>query len=207
MPTAVLRSVYRGKLRTRLLAGLSSGKLVLPQGQSAADVQRLLKRLYRKEWCVHVQPRYQHGQGVLTYLARYVRGGPLREHQLEMLSDTQVNFRYSDHRDRRSKPLRLPIATFLLRLSDHVPDPGFHVVRYAGLYAPSHRDLLAQIREALGMAPLEDAPEYLTAQDYLERLGHGDEMTCSVCGRRYVQKDKIERQDRAPPVQEYRLAA
>ena len=206
VPTKVLRSVYRGKLRSRLLAGLSSGEMVLPQGWSAADVGRLLKALYRKEWCVHVQPRYRHGQGVMTYLGRYVRGGPLREHQLLSLTATQVTFRYTDHHDHRTKPLSLPIEDFLLRLSDHVPDPGFHVVRYAGLYATGNRDLLSQARAQLGMAPPEEAPK-LTAQDYLERLGHGDQMTCSVCGRRYVQRETIERSGRSPPFQAYGRAA
>ena len=206
VPTKVLRSVYRGKLRSRLLAGLSSGDMVLPQGWSAADVGRLLKALYRKEWCVHVQPRYRHGQGVMTYLGRYVRGGPLREHQLLSLTATQVTFRYTDHHDHRTKPLSLPIEDFLLRLSDHVPDPGFHVVRYAGLHASGNRDLLSQARAQLGMAPPEEAPK-LTAQDYLERLGHGDQMTCSVCGRRYVQRETIERSGRSPPFQAYRCAA
>lgn len=205
-PTKVLRGVYRGKLRSRLLAGLSSGEMVLPTGWSAADVHRLLKRLYRKEWCVHVQPRYAYGEGVMTYLGRYVRGGPLREHQLLSLTETEVTFRYTDHRDHRSKPLRLPIEAFIHRLSEHVPDPGFHVVRYAGLYAPSNRDQLAQARAQLGMEPSSE-PAPLTAQDYLERVGHGERMRCSVCGQRYVQQEKIERSGRSPPLQEYRRAA
>lgn len=206
VPTAVLRSVYRGKLRTRLLS-LAFGEMVLPEGWTDADVRQLLKRLYRKEWCVHVQPRYRHGGGVLMYLARYVRGGPLREHQLQALTDTHVTFRYTDHRDQRTKPMRLPVTEFLLRLTAHVPEPGSHVVRYAGLYASGHRAVLAQARAALGMAPLAEAPAYLTAQDYLERIGHGGEMTCSVCGRRYVQQTKIEPSGRAPPIEEYRDAA
>ena len=207
LPSKVLRSVYRGKLQARLLAGLSSGELVLPAGQDAVSVRRMLQRLYRKEWCVHVQPRYRHGQGVLTYLGRYVRGGPLREHQLQSLSETHVTFRYRDHDDKKLKPLPLRIEDFLLRLSEHVPEPGFQVVRYAGLYASSHRGLLAQARQALGMAPLVEAPKRLSAQDFLERVGHGDKMKCSVCDRRYVQQEKIEPSNRAPPYQEYRDVA
>lgn len=207
LPTVVLRAVFRGQLRTRLLAGLSSGELVLPAGQSAMDIRRLLKTLYRKEWCVHVQPRYRHGQGVLMYLARYVRGGPLRQHQILALTQTHVTFRYTDHHDQRMKSMRLPLADFLFRLSEHVPEPGFRVVRYAGIYASGQRAVLAQVRQVLGMAPAEPAPSYLTAQDYLERLGHGDQMTCSVCKRRYVQQDKIDCSGRPPPFREYRRAA
>ncbi len=208
VPTAVLRSVYRGKLRARVLSGLASGELVLPEAWQAADV-RYLKTLQRKQWCVHVQPRYRHGTGVMTYLGRYVRGGPLHEHQLQSLTETHVRFRYSDHCDKKTKPMRLPLAGFLYRLGEHVPDPGFHVVRYAGLYACGHRELLAQARQWLGMPVLDEGVTIvLSAQDFLERLGHRDEMTCSMCGQRYVQRERIECSGRAPPFQQaYRHAA
>ena len=134
----------------------------------------------------------------MDYLGRYVRGGPLREHQLLSLSEAQVTFRHLDYRDMQIKALRLPIEDFLFRLSEHVPDPGFHTVRYAGLYATCHRSQLSEVRSWLGRAPVAEVPA-LTAQDFLERMGRGDRMRCSHCGRRYVQGEKIERQDRGPP--------
>lgn len=207
LPSKVLRSVYRGKLQSRLRAGLSSGEMVLPAGQDVISVRRLLQRLYRKQWSVNVQSRYGHGRGVLTYLGNYVRGGPVREHQLQSLSPTSVTFRHLDHRDKRIKPCTLSIEDFLLRLSEHVPEKGFQAVRYSGLYASSHRAMLAQARASLGMAPAPDAPVVLSAQDFLERVGSGDKMCCSTCDRRLVQGARIERSDRAPPYVEYRDAA
>ena len=198
VPTKVLREVFRGKLQARLRSGLSSEEMVLPAGQDRAQIEAKLSKLYRKEWCVRVQPRYRHAEGVMDYLGRYVRGGPLREHQLLSLSEAQVTFRHLDYRDMQIKALRLPIEDFLFRLSEHVPDPGFHTVRYAGLYATCHRSQLSEVRSWLGRAPVAEVPA-LTAQDFLERMGRGDRMRCSHCGRRYVQGEKIERQDRGPP--------
>jgi hypothetical protein len=168
---------------------------------------RLLKGLYRTPWVVHVQPRYGHGRGVLMYLGRYVRGGPLREHQLVSMTSTHVRFRHWDHKAGRLTSLPLRIEDFLHRLGEHVPDPGFVSVRYAGLYATTHREQLSSARVALGMSPVIAAPEKMSAQDYLERSGHGEAMCCSVCGRRYVQREKIERSDRAPPYLRHRDAA
>lgn len=207
LPSKVLREVYRGKLQARLRAGLASGEMVLPAGQDVISVRRLLQRLYRKQWSVNVQPRYNHGRGVLTYLGNYVRGGPVREHQLQSLTSTSVTFRHLDHRDKRIKPCALSIEDFLLRLSEHVPEKGFQAVRYSGLYASSHRALLAQARVSLGMAPMSDASVVLTAQDFLERVGVGDRMCCTTCQRRLVQGARIERSDRAPPYVEYGNAA
>lgn len=208
VPSKVLRTVYRGKLQSRLLQGLATGEMVLPDDEDEVSMRRRLRRLYRKEWSVHVQPRYAHGRGVLMYLARYVRGGPLRDHQLQWMNATHVSIRHWDHATSKTVSLPLTIEDFLHRLSEHVPDPGFHVVRYAGLYASSHRAKLAQARSWLGMAPLPEAPpEPLTAQDVLERIGKQDAMSCSVCGRRYVQCEKIDPADRAPPSESYRWAA
>lgn len=207
LPSKVLRAVYRGKLQERLRAGLSSGEMTLPAGQDKISVRRLLQRLYRKEWSVNVQSRYGHGRGVLTYLGNYVRGGPVREHQLLSLTPTSVTFRHWSHQEQRQKPCPLPIEDFLFRLSEHVPEKGFQAVRYAGLYASSHRSILAQARVSLGMAPSSSAPKVLKVQEYLERVGAGDRMCCSTCKRRLVQGDKIERSDRAPPYVEHRHAA
>ena len=34
----------------------------------------------RQKGKVHIRERYPHGEGVLTYLARYIRGGHCRTH-------------------------------------------------------------------------------------------------------------------------------
>ena len=101
----------------------------------------------------------------------------------------------------------LPVADFLLRLSEHVPDPGFHVVRYAGLYAYGKRELLSQARAQLGMAPVGGAAVVLKAQDFLARVGQAHKMSCSQCKQRYVQREKVERSGRAPPLEDHRRAA
>jgi len=206
-PTSVLRGVYRGKLGERILRGLSSGEMVLPPEWTSAEVHRVLGKLYRKEWCVHVQPRYAHGQGVLTYLSRYVRGGPLRSSQLQSLSSTHVEFQYSDHRDKGRQLLRLGLVEFLRRLGEHVPEPGFRGVRYCGLYAPGNRSLLSQSRTWLGMGPLPAAPKRLTVHEYLKRIGQGDKLSCETCGKPYEQAEKIEPADRGPPLVGYERAA
>ena len=95
---------------------------------------------------MHLAGCYPHGRGVLTYLARYLRGGPLKEQQIVSVREGKVTFRYTDHRDGKQKTMRLSLAKFIARLAEHVPEPGFHMVRYAGLYAPGQRSLLSQCR-------------------------------------------------------------
>ena len=101
LPVRVVKALFRGKLLAAIRAALAVGLLRLPKGVSPAQLQTLLNRLGRVEWNVRIQGRYAHGQGVLTYLARYVRGGPMRNSQLLQADEKHITFRYTDHRDGR----------------------------------------------------------------------------------------------------------
>jgi hypothetical protein len=73
---------------------------------------------------------YRHGEGVATYLARYLKGGPLKNQRLVAFDGEEVSFRYGDFREAdaagrpKAKTLRLSVVEFLGRLLLHVPPPG-----------------------------------------------------------------------------------
>jgi hypothetical protein len=201
LPARVVRQVFRGKLQARLRAGVIGGELVLPEGLRSNQALSLLNRLGReriKDWSVRVQPRYRHGRGVMRYLSRYVRRGPFHPSQLERFDGTHVTFHHLDHRTGQRRSLRLPVAEFADRLGQHVPEPGFRMVRHAGLWAPSHRHRLAQCRTWLGMAAVEQADE-LGVLDYLVEVGLKAETVCPTCGRRLVVAGWVEPSGRSPP--------
>ena len=135
---------------------------------------------------------------MLTYLARYVRGGPLKSSQVESARDEGVCFRYRDSRDGRKKRLRVSQVEFIRRLAEHVPEPRHQMIRYAGIYASGKRDELAQCRAALGMSPAEEG-QPLTAAAYLERLGLTARLRCPVCGRRLTTVEVLLRGVVRPP--------
>ena len=43
-------------------------------------------------WNVWIMERYRHGAGVVTYLARYLRGGPLKNARLVAWDGVRVTF-------------------------------------------------------------------------------------------------------------------
>jgi putative transposase/transposase-like zinc-binding protein len=197
VPLAVVRALFRGKLLARVQKALRAGELLVPHGADVTHWLVLCWRLRGKKWNVRLQTRYAHGRGVLTYLARYVRGGPLKQSQLEQSDDGSIRFAYSDHRDGEKKSLRLSVVEFIRRLAEHVPEPGHRMVRYAGIYASGKRSQLLQCRQCLGMSAAGTV-EYLTAAAYLERLGLGERTKCPVCGRRLVMQ-KLSRYVGMPP--------
>jgi Putative transposase/Transposase zinc-binding domain len=181
LPVRVVKAVFRGKLLDAIRQAVRQGRLALPEAMSVPQVERLLNRLGRKSWNVRIEQRYAHGRGVVSYLARYLKGGPLGNHRLLAGEEDGVTFRYTDHRDGVGKQMRLSPEVFLARLLQHVPEPGMHGVRYFGLYGQTKRETLARCRERLGQPPVEK-PVFLTWQAYLERRGHEAATRCAMCG-------------------------
>ncbi|MDO6424110.1 IS91 family transposase [Saccharophagus degradans] len=137
VPSGVIRAVFRGKFQAMLAQGLREYEIVLPDELTLAEFWRTYRDVYRKDWCVRIEERYEHGKGVVVYLARYCKGGPLHPKQIVSASDSHIRMSYLDHRDKRVKVQALEKRVFFQRLLSHVPAEGLHTVRYLGLYAPA----------------------------------------------------------------------
>lgn len=150
LPIKVLKSLYRGKLQARIRDAFEAGDLRLPPDTDRQDFLRLYRQSYAKAWSVRVEEQYHHGKGVVLYLSRYMKGGPLNPAQIRRCDAEGVGFIYKDHRDQRRKLKTLTPLDFLRRLLLHVPPKGVHTVRHYGLYAAACRDRRNHCREQLG---------------------------------------------------------
>lgn len=191
LPFRVVRKLFRGKFVAAVRRLLATGKLLLPAGWSRDRAENVLRLVGQKKWNVHVCERYAHGRGVVRYLGRYVRGGPLRNHQLVSAANEVVVFRYMDHRAGEKKLLALEQSQFVQRLTWHVPEPGQHVVRYWGLYAHDQVPWLEAARCALGGegAAAERLPAASTGSKPPagESTGAPNEPVCKTCGKALVE--------------------
>jgi Putative transposase/Transposase zinc-binding domain len=196
LPARVVMPVYRGKLLAALHTAVDAGRLTLPAGVTLAQLRMLLNRLGRTKWHVQIMTRYAHGQGVATYLARYLRGGPLKPGRIVSWDEQTVTFRYADNQDPDAqgrgtrKLLTLSVVDFVQRWLLHVPPPGVAVVRAYGLYASGKRATRAQCRQALGQAPLE-TPPVLDWQTYCAQQGPQHPERCPVCGHRLIRMASV----------------
>lgn len=193
LPARVVMMVFRGKLLALLRAGLAKGALRLPPKQSRERFESLLNKLGRVKWNVHLRTRYAHGAGVASYLARYLRGGPLKNAQLTEVNQHHIGFSYRPHGkddDRNTKQafMRLTPDQFLARYLAHLPTPGVQSVRAYGLYAHTQRAKLDRARDQLGQAPVAIPPP-LTPQAFLERFGNTAPcLHCPKCGRALISR-------------------
>jgi hypothetical protein len=204
LPVRVVRAIFRGKFLDGVAKALEQGQLKLPAAMSEQKLKNLLNQLGRKKWNVCIRQRYSHGTGVITYLARYVRGGPLSNQKLQCVDEAGVTFRYRDHRDGKAKPMTLRVEEFIGRALRHVPERGTVVLRHYGLYGRCGKSLRDRCRAELCQGEEQSVKE-LTVEQYWAKTGHGEKLYCPVCGERMICVDRFGRA--GPELLEYRRKA
>jgi hypothetical protein len=138
LPVRPLQALFRGKLLAAVTHGVEH-HWALPPWSTASHWRGAVRGLYRKHWNIEIRPPYEHGRGVVLYLARYAKGGPLARDRALFLHDGSVHFAYTDHRDHRTKRLSLSTDEFISRVLWHAPPRGQHTTRHAGLYSSAWR--------------------------------------------------------------------
>ena len=113
---------------------VKSGELPLPQSMSLEQWTNLKNKLGRKvKWNVRIQTRYEHGNGVLTYLARYIGGCPISNKRILSLQNDTVSFRYrvngENGQNNRSDIMEMSVDEFIGRFMQHVLEKRTQVVR------------------------------------------------------------------------------
>ena len=186
LPARVVMVLFRGKFLDAVRGAIERGRLRLPPDTSGERVRSLLNRLGRKKWNVRLMERHAHGAGVAAYLARYLRGGPLKNPQLIEVSAARIRLRCKrDGSEAAGAPLELKLTphAFLERYLPHLPAPGQQRLRAYGLYAHTQRARLDCARAQLGQAPVAE-PEPIRYEAFLARFPSSKPLTrCPRCGR------------------------
>lgn len=196
LPGRVVRDLFRGKLCAALKSEIDNGKLTVPDGVRQQQILNLINKLGRKKWNICIRERYAHGRGVVTYLGRYLRGGPISNKRIVAWDNDRVTFRYKDYLaaengGEKHQVMELPVDVFLQRLMRHIPEPRRNIVRSYGLYAGRRRQDLDRCREQVGQEPV---PEVVDRdwQEILAKFGDTNHGRCPECGARLVLRSKIE---------------
>jgi hypothetical protein len=202
LPARVVMAVFRGKMVAAIRQTLARGALALPEPMRAQHLLNLLNRLghlTKTKWNVRIMERYRHGTGVVTYLARSLRGGPIKNARLVAWDGADVTFTYRVPGAPLRQRMTLPVADFLQRWLLHVPGPHTRVVRSYGLYHHAHTEALAHCRAALGQPPVEPPPD-LDWQTVCAQRGDAHPEQCPICGQLLVYTGVIPRGGAPPPV-------
>jgi hypothetical protein len=191
LPIETVMRVFRGKFLDYIHKAIVKGMITLPPRMTSTQWKSLRRALYKKDWSVHIRARHD-GQGILLYLARYIRGGAISNRRIGSFTDDTVTFTYKN--SDRSKKERMTLSTdrFIQRYLLHVPHPFTKVVRYYGLYAPSAHEELTYCRSLFNQDALQQ-PEPVDWQSYCEKKGDDHPERCPVCGSRLIRVMDIPR--------------
>jgi hypothetical protein len=198
LPARVVSAKFRGKFLAFLRQALQTKKLVPPDDMSEQQLLNLLNKLGRKKWHVMIMPPYRHGKGVIKYLGRYVRGGPISKSRVTIETEDTIRLRCKNEDRTGHNFVRLSMAEFISRMVRHVPLEGVHLTRCYGLLDRRARAQLNAARSLLGQLPVAD-DDSLTWQAVCAQAGNIRTDVCPICGKRLLEVELSRSSGLSPP--------
>ena len=177
-----MSKLFRGKFRAAL--------------KKTTLYDQVPSQVWHKEWVVHCQA-VGSGESALKYLAPYIFRVALSNRRIVKVENDKVTFWYQEGKSKKRRYCTLPVEEFMRRFLQHVLPKGFVKVRYYGLFSPSYRPVLQQLRLWL---PWPEWPELPVAQPVCSASPPGSMCRCPHCGQpmRHIKKLKPQR-CRPPP--------
>jgi hypothetical protein len=151
--------------------------------------------VWHKDRVVHCQ-MVGSGEAALKYLAPYIFRVALSNRRIVKVENDAVTFWYQDSQTKKRRYLTLPAEEFIRRFLQHTLPKGFVKVRYYGLFSPSYRPLLQQLRLWL------PCPQMPVAEPTTPACPSEPHCRCPTCGQpmRHISRLKPQR-CRPPPTQ------
>lgn len=174
-------------------------------------VLKLIRRTL-SDWDKHrVQPRLQraytnnaqgfyvnapkrsrtHMKGLLKYISRYMKRGPIALDRIKMYDGDEVLFEYKDKRTNTTEHELMSVETFIGALIRHIPDHHFKTIRRYGIYSRRISSLMKMIvsefqKRIKGMlVNLNQATRVKSWVEWMVELFNWNPLKCSACGELY----------------------
>jgi hypothetical protein len=181
--------IFRGKYLEALKKALAAGDLVVPTNEREQHVINLCNKLGRKAWVVDCVKAYDQGHGVAKYLARYIRGGAIKNSQILQVGKRHIKIRYKSHQTKQTEYLNLSHEEFMRRLLSHLAVPKKPHYQMVGLYHGKCRAKLNKARQGLGQTDVAKRDE-LNWQAFMGK--QGKVACCAECGKPLNQLRRVD---------------
>ncbi len=188
LPAKVMMQLFRGKYLNKLRLALKSNELKVPRGDTPQTLMNLFNKWGRLDWVVHCAKTYEHGNGVVKYLSRYIRGGAIKNNQLLNFTGTNVRISYQSHQTQRREFLTLSHQDLIQRILAHIALPKKPQYQYMGLYHSRCAEKLNQARAEWGQIAVSQSKE-IRWQDLMKQ---GQQVSCcKECGSPLSRLEKL----------------
>jgi hypothetical protein len=183
----------------RALSRLFRGSFLDSIRRQFKDVD-LPKSIRQKEWVVYCKPAIQGTGAVLNYLARYIHRVAITNSRIISTDNGKVAFRYKGSRGDKTRTMTVSAEEFIRRFLQHVLPAGVHKVRYYGLWSPSNRKKLLEVRQILTTQPKDDQQIRVEEDTDAEVSQPSEPRQCPHCQKgTLIRIGQLLRRGRAPP--------
>lgn len=163
-----IESAYREELKKELLTLVKGESFRNPPDM---DCVKEILSLDDKSWRIFQTQVYDTGEGVLAYLSKNIKSGPITENDIVEYNENEVILKYREGKNKEK--ITLKTEEFILRYLNHIPPKGFMVVRNLGLYSNSKSEETKEYKRGLGIEIDESEFEI-------------PKLVCPKCGKQVV---------------------
>ena len=214
IPVKVISAVFKGKFLYYLKKSYYRKKIKISNTSSLPnyqEFQRLIDKLYEKDWVAYAKEPFKSAKYVIEYLGRYTHRVAISNNRIIKIEDSKVTFRFRDYKDNnKSKIMSLDALEFIRRFLRHTLPDRFVKIRHYGILSNRNRKTkLKECKKILGVAieSLQDIKKRETWEELLFKLTGVDPTICPCCSKgKMIRKIKLEPRCYSPPQQKIRIA-
>ena len=195
-PIQVVSKLFRGKYLDGLKKLFLKQALTFPGDLSileySSEFNRLLTKLYSKEWIPYLKEPFKCADEVIEYLGRYTHQIAISNSRILEVGEKSVTFRVKDYKSGTRKSLILENEEFIRRFLMHVLPKGFVKIRHYGLLSNrTKRKKLTLIRLLIKGKVFKPILKDLTGVEILKQLYEIAPAVCRHCGSSNIQRKSL----------------
>jgi hypothetical protein len=154
-------------------------------GSSFKKVKASIYKNLKNGFYVYAKPNKCKPDKVIKYIGRYLGRPAIAASRIDDYDGGTVTFHYHRHEDNKLVIENIPALEFIERLTQHIPEKHFKMIRYYGIYA-RHRKSDEKILRAIAREKHKILLSFNRWRD-LTLLSFGyDPLTCPKCNNSMV---------------------
>lgn len=150
-------------------------------GPSFKRTKALVYKEHKNGFYVYAKPNQCDPNAIAKYIGRYLGRPVIATKRIDKYEDYKVSFHYNRHEDNKFIEETIPAIEFMERLAQHIPEKGFKMIRYYGIYA-RHREADKRLYHAVSKEKQKVLLSFTKWRlSILTSFGY-DPLKCPCCG-------------------------
>ena len=150
-------------------------------GPSFKRTKAAIYRNHKNGFYVRAMPNKCNPSQVIKYIGRYLGRPVIATSRIDSYDGDFVTFHYNRHEDEKLITETIPVLDFMARLTQHIPEKHFKMIRYYGIYA-RHRKSDKYLRKAISKEKHAFLLSYNQWRNAILHYFGYDPLKCPNCG-------------------------